>query len=112
MKYLSHIDVGWTGLEEIPGVEKLVSLETLDCEDSKLKHLPDLRHLPALRKICLEGTPLVEDDPSSFYFGTVEALFNCGKTRHVDVSDISDTEHNLSDSSSSEDDEEDDEESI
>lgn len=51
MKQLSDIDVSGTGLEEIVGVEKLVSLEILDCENSKLKYLPDLRNLPVLRPL-------------------------------------------------------------
>lgn len=97
MKELVFIDLRRTGLEVIPGIEKLVRLKTLDCRYSKLKHLPDLHHLPELQKVLLEETPLVEDDPSSFYFDKSVVLYNCEDTGRVDVSDISDTEYNFSD---------------
>jgi hypothetical protein len=99
LPYMGHrtelvcINISRSGVEEIPGIEKLVSLKTLDCSGSKLKRLPDLHHLPALQKVLLRKIPLIEDDPSSFYFDKTEVLFNCEETRPdvVGVSDISDT---------------------
>lgn len=106
MKELVDIDASGTSLEEIPGVENLVSLKTLDCRHSELKHLPDLHLMLALQKVWLGKTPLIEDDQYPLYFGKDEVRFNCEETRqHVDVRDISDTEHNLSDSPDEETDE-------
>lgn len=101
MKELVYVDIRGTNLEEIPGVEKLVSLKKIDCRWSKVKRLPDLHHLPELLKVLLKGTPLIEDDPSSFYFDKEEVLFNTEERGHVYVSDISDTEYNASDSEAS-----------
>lgn len=67
--------------------------QTLDCRLSKLKRLPNL--LPELREVLLKDTPLVEDDPSSFYFDKEEVAFKNEERRYVDVSDISDTEYNV-----------------
>jgi len=56
-----------------------------------------------LNTFWLHNTPLIEDDPSSFYFDKGKVLFNCEETRYIDVNDINDTKHNLSDSFDEED---------
>ncbi|KAG0623922.1 hypothetical protein M758_3G211500 [Ceratodon purpureus] len=95
MKALTVLDIFATPMEEIIGIEDLVSLEKLDCTKSNLKRLPDLYHLPQLQRIRLLETPLVKD-PSSVYFGKdLVELYGDEERRmeYVDVSDISDSEH-------------------
>lgn len=95
MKSLTVLDIFATAMEEIIGIEELVSLEKLDCTRSNLKRLPDLYHLPQLQHIRLLGTSLV-NDPSSIYFGKdLVELYGDEERRmeHVDISDISDSEH-------------------
>jgi hypothetical protein len=105
MTELVLINISETSVEEIPGIEKLVSLKTLVCDGSELKHLPDLHHLPKLQYIFLMGTPLIEDDPSSFYFDKTKVSFNREeKSVLVEVSDIGDDEDVLSEFSDDEDD--------
>jgi hypothetical protein len=64
---------------------------------TRLKGLPDLHHLPQLRKVWVRGTPLSTTDPSSLYYEKeyVEYTSN-GKAERMgfvdEVSDISDTE--------------------
>jgi Leucine-rich repeat (LRR) protein len=105
LKALAYLDISWSGVEEIPGVEDLVRLEGLYCERSRLKGLPDLHHLPRLRKVHVWGTPLTTTDPSSVYYGKeyLEYTSN-GKAERMgfvdEISDISDTEYNHSDDDS------------
>jgi Leucine-rich repeat (LRR) protein len=72
------------------GVEKLSSLEELDCSGSGLKTLPDLSHLPHLRHVELRSCPVVKD-PSSPYYERDDVQFD-RENKHVDVSDTSDSE--------------------
>jgi Leucine-rich repeat (LRR) protein len=102
LKALAYLDIRWSGVEEIPGVEDLVSLETLYCTGSRLKGLPDLHHLPRLREVVVEGTPLTTMEPSSLYYGKRYLEYTShGKAERMgfvdEISDISDTEYNHSD---------------
>jgi hypothetical protein len=96
MKALTVLDIFGTALEEIIGVDELVSLEKLDCTNSKLNRLPNLYHLPQLERITLLGTSVVKD-PSSIYFGIQDPVELYGdeerRMEHVDISDVSDSEH-------------------
>ncbi|KAG0580836.1 hypothetical protein KC19_4G203600 [Ceratodon purpureus] len=97
LKALTCLDISWTAIEEILGIEELLSLESLDCYDSNLKRLPDLHHLPRLREVGIDETPLSKMDPSSFYHGKDKILFNSNveKKEFVDeISDVSDLESN------------------
>ena len=102
MSELCVISIVSTKLEEIPGVEKLISLIWLDCSFSSLETLPDLHHLPVLQCVSLYDTTLIEDDPSSFYFDKKDVSYNDNKSPvYVDVSDVSDEENNLPDNDTS-----------
>ncbi|KAG0586720.1 hypothetical protein KC19_2G112000 [Ceratodon purpureus] len=90
MKDLTHLLIEDTPVEEIKGVEKLLSLKVLYCWRSKLKTLPDLSHLPHLQKVHLEECPVV-DDPSSPYYQQGYREYNT-TVEHIDVSDASDSE--------------------
>ncbi|KAG0625531.1 hypothetical protein M758_2G062800 [Ceratodon purpureus] len=90
MKDLSRLAISYTPVEEIKGVEKLLSLKKLNCQGSKLKTLPDLSHLLHLQEVKLYECPLV-DDPSSPYYQQKYRKFNT-PVKHVDVSDASDSE--------------------
>jgi hypothetical protein len=90
MKYLTHLIIKGSAVEEIKGVEKLSSLEELDCSGSGLKTLPDLRHLPHLWHVELRSCPVVKD-PSSPYYERDAVQFD-RENKHVDVSDTSDSE--------------------
>jgi hypothetical protein len=90
LKDLTHLTIFDAAVEEIKGVEKLSSLEELDCYGSELKTLPDLSHLPHLRDVMLRECPVV-DDPSSPYFRRDFVQYKRGD-KHVDVSDTSDSE--------------------
>jgi Leucine-rich repeat (LRR) protein len=94
LKALARLDIGESGVEEIPGVEGLVSLEILDCGGSRLKGLPDLHHLPRLRWVLVDDTPLSTTDPSSLYYGKDNLEYNGKKESmgFVEISDVSDTE--------------------
>jgi Leucine-rich repeat (LRR) protein len=90
MRDLTHLSIRWSAVEEIKGVEKLSSLEELDCSGSGLKTLPDLRHLPHLWHVELRSCPVVKD-PSSPYYERDDVQFD-RENKHVDVSDTSDNE--------------------
>lgn len=95
MKALALLDIFATSVEEINGIEELVCLEKLDCSSSKLKRLPNIYSFPQLQRITLRETPLVRD-ASSMYFGKdVVDLYGdeARRMEHVEVSDISDSEH-------------------
>jgi Leucine-rich repeat (LRR) protein len=94
LKALAHLWISRSGVEEIPGVEDLVSLEELHCSGSRLKGLPDLHHLPRLRKVWVGGAPLSATDPSSLYYGKQYLEYNGKKESmgFVEISDVSDTE--------------------
>jgi hypothetical protein len=94
MKDPTHLTITWMAVEEIKGVENLLSLEELNCRDSKLKTLPDLSHLPHLREVKLYKCPLV-NDPSSPYYKKNVVQFKRGD-KHGDVSDTSDSECEVS----------------
>ncbi|KAG0586726.1 hypothetical protein KC19_2G112600 [Ceratodon purpureus] len=96
MKDLTHLSIGKTQVEEIRGVEKLLSLKELDCQGSKLKTLPDLGHLPHLQSVHLYQCPVVDDPSSPYYQQQWCRKFNT-TDKHVDVSDASDSECHLSD---------------
>ena len=83
-------------LEEIPGVDLLHSLQVLDLYKSKVKMLPDLRHLPRLQCVYLFDTPVTKN-PSSIYFGKEFLNFNEEVGAENEVSDISDREYVHSD---------------
>jgi Leucine-rich repeat (LRR) protein len=94
LKALTDLDISWSGVEEILGVEDLVSLKFLRCEGSRLKGLPDLHHLPRLRWVLVDDTPLSTTDPSSLYYGKQYLEYNGKKESmgFVEISDVSDTE--------------------
>jgi Leucine-rich repeat (LRR) protein len=97
LKALACLYISYSGVEEIPGVEDLVSLEYLHCSGSRLKGLPDLHHLPRLRWVRVEGTPLTTMEPSSLYYGKRYLEYTShGKAERMgfvdEISDISDTE--------------------
>jgi hypothetical protein len=98
LKALAYLSIRNSGVEEIPGVENLVRLETLYCEGSRLKGLPDLHHLPRLPKVGVPDTPLL-------YYGKRHLEYTSnGKAERMgfvdEISDISDTEYNSSDDDS------------
>ncbi|KAG0618726.1 hypothetical protein M758_4G088200 [Ceratodon purpureus] len=65
LKALTWLDISCSGVEEIPGAQDLHNLESLYCWGSKLKTLPDLRHLHRLRtqNVTIGGTPLSFTNP-------------------------------------------------
>ncbi|KAG0579279.1 hypothetical protein KC19_4G087800 [Ceratodon purpureus] len=63
LKALTHLNICYSGVEEIPGAQDLHNLESLYCHGSKLKTLPDLRHLHRLRKVSIVDTPLSLTNP-------------------------------------------------
>ncbi|KAG0579289.1 hypothetical protein KC19_4G088200 [Ceratodon purpureus] len=96
LKALTYLNISWTAIEEILGIEELLSLESLDCYDSNLKRLPDLHHLPRLREVRIDKTPLSKMNPSSFYHGKDKILFNSNVEKEFvdEISDVSDIESN------------------
>ncbi|KAG0618736.1 hypothetical protein M758_4G088800 [Ceratodon purpureus] len=63
LKALTYLDISRSGVEEIPGAQDLHNLESLYCWGSKLKTLPDLRHLHRLWNVSVKGTPLSLTNP-------------------------------------------------
>ncbi|KAG0579275.1 hypothetical protein KC19_4G087500 [Ceratodon purpureus] len=65
LKALTYLNISCSGVEEIPGAQDLHNLESLRCGGSKLKTLPDLRHLHRLRtqNVTIGGTPLSLTNP-------------------------------------------------